>query len=189
MKIKKILILSLVLLLTFCLFSCNEDEGDVPDGMKLASNLDIVDYKLFVPESWMVLLNDTRTAVQISKNDATNINVAQWSGVPSLEEWWNDYYKVEVLQDGGMQDVTVLGEGVEMLLDGHKAMKYTYTAKIGKNSYKYDVIACVTRGSVYVMHITYAQDKLTEENGEITYSAYEKNAEAVKSVIDNFKFN
>ena len=75
---KRFFALFFTLISLFILVSCGDD-SDVPAGMKLASNTDIVDYKLFVPENWIVSLNDTRTAAQVSEKDRTNINIAQWN--------------------------------------------------------------------------------------------------------------
>ena len=89
---------------------------------------------------------------------------------------------------GGFSDVNVEIEGAELLLDKAPAQKYVYTAKMGDSYFKYEVISCVTRGSIYVIHITYMQDA-AKEGEAITYSCQEANKEEIKSILDNFRFN
>ena len=66
------------------MFSC--DEGTVPDGMKPASNTDIVDYYLYVPEEWIVSTAErASTQAYASKSDRTNILVMQWNWITTDE--------------------------------------------------------------------------------------------------------
>ena len=184
---KRFLALILVLVCSFAVVSCG-DNGDVPAGMKLASNTDIVAYKLFVPESWLVTLNDTRTAVQVSDKDVTNLNVAQWNYTGSYEDWWEKEYKPSVFEMGAYTEITVIEEGNEILLDKKPAKKYVYTAKFGDSFFKYEVIACIHQGSIHIIHITYMQDKVAEGQ-DITYSRQEANKDTIQLVLDNFRFN
>ena len=184
---KKILAIILSLLSLLAIVGCSSDT-DVPSGMKLASNTDVVAYKLFVPESWLVTLNDTRTAVQVSDTDTTNINIAQWNYTGSFEDWWEKEYKPQVFEMGAYKEITVLEEGSDILLNQKAAKKYVYTAKLGDSFFKYEVIACIHQASIHVIHITYMQD-VVAEGQEITYSRQEANKDAIQSVLDNFRFN
>ena len=192
---KRILVLIAVLCLSLCLFSCGDDE--IPDGMKLASDTDVVDYKLFVPESWVVsgAQNATSQAF-VSNSDRTNVLVMQWNiseTTKTVADWWEKEYKPQVFKSGAVQSVTVNkdkngAEGVATTLGGKAATRYGYTGKIGDAFFKYDIIACVTNGSIYVMQFTYMQDKdLTD--GKVTYSTVETHKEGVQSIIDNFRFD
>ena len=192
---KKILTLIFVLAMCLCLFSCGDDE--VPDGMKLASNTDIVDYKLFVPEAWVVS-NADRAATQAfaSEDDRTNVIVEQWNiteNTKNVADWWEKEYKPQVFTSGAIQDPVVKKdkegkEGVNITLGGKAATKYTYTGKIGDAYFRYDVIGCVTNGSIYVIHFTYMQDGV-KEGEKITYSAVDTHKDAVQAIIDNFRFD
>ena len=88
---KKILLALMVALMCLCLFSCGNDD-DTPKGMKLASDTKIVDYKLFVPESWVV--SDAQRAVTqayASDEDRTNVMVMQWNiteNTKTVKDWW-----------------------------------------------------------------------------------------------------
>lgn len=188
---KRFLLILVSLIMCLSLFSCGNEE-EAPDGMKLASNTDIVDYKLFVPEGWTVS-NADRGATQafVSEGDRTNVLVMQWNiteNTKTVDEWWEKEYKPQVFETGAIQDYKVLTEGKGTTLDKKEAKSYTYTGRIGDSFFKYDVVACVAQGSIYVVQFTYMQD-VVEEGKEPTYSAQEKHKDAVKSIIDNFKFN
>ena len=193
---KKFLLVIMALLMCLCLFSCGEDDG-VPSGMKLASNTDIVAYKLFVPESWIVANAQATTQAYVSETDRTNISVAQWEYTGKIEDWWTLEYQPQVMGTA-VQDCKILNEGEAITLDKRPATKYEYTGKIGDSYFKYTVIACVTDGSIHVIHITYMQSATkdgdsvvpsVDENGKPVFKAEETNKEAITAVLDNFKFN
>ena len=187
---KRLLVLALILAMCVSLFSCDEDM--VPDGMKLASNTDIVDYRLYVPEEWLVSEAERATTQAFaSEGDRTNILVMQWNiteNTKTVADWWEKEYKPQVFTTGAVQDHNVLVEGEKMLLDSKPAYKYVYTGKIGDSYFKYEIISCVTQGSIYVIQLTYMQDTV-KEGEEITFSTEEKHKESVKKIIDNFKFD
>ncbi len=76
----------LVFVLLFAFVSCGQDATDVPLGMKLASNPEIVNYTLYVPEDWMVSSSTGMTMVQASYTDPTNLIVTHHSH-QSLNEY------------------------------------------------------------------------------------------------------
>ena len=187
---KKILALLLVAVSCLFLFSCDKDEA--PNGMKLASNTNIVDYKLYVPEEWIVS-NADRGATQayVSEGDRTNVLVMQWNiaeNTRTVDDWWEKEYKPQVFEAKAVQDYKILKEGEGVTLDKKAAKAYSYTGKIGDTYFKYDLVACVAQGSIYVMQITYMQDTVAE-GAEITYSGVEAHKDAVNSIIESFKFN
>ena len=187
MKKTLITLLFVILSLTFVLASCGKD-GNVPDGMKRASDTRIVDYELFVPEGWIV---DTPSfssneddevkmlavsMAHVSKSDRSNISVAQWNvtaNTSDIDTWWENEYKPDITSVLG---ATISKEGEELIIDGKTAKKYEFSAKIGDTTYKYMVAATVRSGSIYV--ITYTSN---EEN-------YEKNLEDVSSILENIRF-
>ena len=187
---KKFLVVLLLVLAAFCLFSC--EDSDVPEGMKLASDTKVVDYKLFVPEKWVVSdAERATTQAYVSEGDRTNVMVMQWNlteSTKTVKDWWENEYKPQVFTSGAIQDVKVeKDEGVATTLDKKAATKYSYTGKIGDCYFKYDIIACVTQGSIYVMQFTYMQDNI-ENSDEIKFSTYEAHKDEVKSIVDNFRF-
>lgn len=196
---KRVLCLIFVLAMCFCMFSCSCSNGDenTPKGMKLASNTKVVDYKLFVPEGWIVSNADrAQTQAYVSENDRTNIIVNQWNmteNTKTVADWWEKEYKPQVFKAGAVLDYAVEKnedgtEGVNMLLGGKEAVKYTYTGRIGDAFFKYQVIGCVTNGSIYVMHITYLQDGNEAEGEAPRFTTVETHKSAIEQIIASFKF-
>ena len=193
---KKILTLTFILAMCLCLFACGED-SDVPVGMRLASDTDIVDYKLFVPEAWEIVSGDSaQSQAFVSDTDRTNVIVNQWNiteNTKTVNDWWEKEYKPQVFETGAIQKVAIEKnkdgkEGVNVTLGGKAATKYTYTGMVGDTYFKYEVVGCVANGSIYVMHFTYMQDSV-KEGEKITYSACDLHKASVESIITNFKFN
>ena len=99
---KKTIALFFIALLPLLLFaSCGkEDDGEVPYGMKLASDTAVVDYSLFVPEDWEIVTAAGMTMAQVSFADSTNVVVTHHSNstYPEysdpkeiLDEYYQDY--------------------------------------------------------------------------------------------------
>lgn len=203
---KKILVLMLMLVLCLCFVACDEDE--IPEGMQLASDPEVVDYNLYVPLAWTV--SEAGATTQAYSNvDRTNINIAQWNYTGSIEDWWKDEYKKQVFDAGAVQGAEIVknkdgSEGKNYTLDSKAARQYEYTAKIGDTYFKYVVIACKNEGSIYVLHITYMQDSnieidpdtgaekvvpVVDEKGKPVFSTVETRKEDIDSILKNFKFN
>ena len=186
---KRIIAILLALLTGLCLFSCGDDP--VPEGMKQASDTSVVDYCLYVPKEWVVSSAERAvTHAYVSEGDRTNVLVMQWNITENTKkpsDWWEKEYKPQVFESGSVQDVKILTEGEATLLDSKEAFKYSYTGKIGDSYFKYDLIACVTKGSIYVMQLTYMQDK-AEEGKEITFNSVDTHKEDVNKIIENFRF-
>lgn len=192
---KRILTLIMLMAVCLCLFACGDDSAVA--GMKLASNTDVVDYKLYVPEGWLVS-EAQRGATQafVSDTDRTNVLVMQWNiteNTKTVSEWWEKEYKPQVFTSEAVKDVTVDknsegAEGEEITLGAKPATRYGYEGKVGDSYFKYDVIACVTQGSIYVIQFTYMQDA-QEVNGNRTYSTIELHKEDVGKIVANFRFD
>lgn len=192
---KRILSLIFVLSMCLCLFSCGGDE-EVPKGMKAANNK-VVDYVLYVPESWVVSINDKGvTQAYVSKNDRTNVLVEQWNltqNTKTIKDWWEKEYKPGVFTADVVKDFQIDknedgSEGVAMLLNGKEAFKYSYTGKMGDAYFKYQVIACITNGSIYTIQICYLQDNEVKEGEKPTFSSVDTHKNAIDQIIANFKF-
>ena len=92
---KKILSLLLLSVMLFSLVACGDDTPtDVPDGMKLASDTEIVDYLLYVPENWVVTSQTGMTMAQASLNDDSNVIVTHFtaSAIPPYANAKNSLY-------------------------------------------------------------------------------------------------
>lgn len=92
---KKFLSILLLAVLLLSLVACgNENTGDIPDGMKLASDPEIVDYLLYVPEDWVVTSQTGMTMAQASLNDDSNVIVTHFTAtsIPPYANTKNSLY-------------------------------------------------------------------------------------------------
>jgi len=177
---------------------------NTPEGMKPASNNDIVDYNLFVPSDWVVeVTNGTVSSAYVSEGDKTNVSVMQWNvGSYDYNSWWESEYKLQlynaldknaiVLDDKGQAKVDENGkisylpsdiisfkeEGLDAKLGENDAKKYTFSAKIGEGRYDYQVISSMHRSSIYVMTFTFKSG--------CDMSLYQSD---VDKIISSFRFN
>ena len=186
------------------------DSGEVvynventPSDMKCASNTDIVDYCLFVPNAWVVEKTvGTVSSAYVSETDKTNVSVMQWNVVSyNYDAWWSEYKlqlfstfdrdaliyddkgQVKVDENGyithlNSEIVTLKSEGVDAKLGENNCKKYEYSLKIGGNVYEYTVFSVMHRSSVYVMTFTF-----DSENDNTVYSA------DIEKITQNFRFN
>ena len=196
---KRILCLLFVLVMCFSLFACgcSKSDPDVPAGMKLASNTKVVDYKISIPESWIVTNADrAQTQAYVSDSDRTNIIVNQWNiteNTSTVYDWCEKEYQPQVFGAGAVLDYSIEKnedgtEGVTVILGGVEGMKYIYTGRIGDTFFKYHVYACVANGSIYVIHVTYMQDGNEAEGQAPSFSTIEKHKEEIDKIIASFKF-
>ena len=189
--------------------SLTEGEGvsfeveNTPEGMKCASDTEIVDYCLFVPNSWTIeKTGGTISSAYVSESDKTNINVMQWNiNSYDFDLWWNKYKlqlfnafdaskiplndKGEVIT-GEKESVEFLKseilifkeEGKDFKLGENDAKKYTYSVKMGDNVYDYEVFFTMHRASLYIMTFTFKSG--------CDMSIYQADIDKITS---NFRFN
>lgn len=182
MKARRILsTLSIVLIV--CAFTSCSGKGDVPKGMKLASDTSVVDYSLFVPEEWMIVTRNGATSVQVSKTDCSSVSVAQWNltdEISSIDAWWEDYKEQ---MNNIFAEMTVVTEGEKTVVDGKAASKYIYYGTFNGVKYTYMVVATIRNNSIYVITYTSMGEVDDEKN------LFAKNLGTVNSIIENFRFN
>ena len=183
---KKILsfALAMMLMLTLALsmVSCGE-ETEIPDGMKYACNPDIVDYSLFVPESWIVDITTGSSMAHVSESDFSSVQVAQWNltnEIKDFDTWWKDY-KASIERLGAVEYVTELENTV---VDQIASKKCEYKLTMNKDTasertYSYMVICTITKGSAYVFRYTSLED------GDL----YKTNMPVIEEILKEFKFN
>ena len=180
---KRILVFAIILAMSVTLLASCKDEGDgTPSGMKLASDLEISDYYLYVPKGWTVDMSTGITSAYVSSVDKSNVSVSY--GVPSennLEEFWtNNKSHYESI----FEEFTVLEEGGIAKLGEYDAARYNYTAKYEGKEYQF--LQYMTIKGAYVYIFTYTAEN--EENSILGYVPYEKNLEQVLTIISEFKF-
>lgn len=170
----------MIFALSASLVSCGEEEI-IPDGMKYACDPKIVDYSLFVPESWIVDMTTGLSMAHVSEADRSSVQVGQWNLTSQLKDydtWWAEFKKQN--EKLGTLDASVVGADTK--LGGMSAKKYEYTLKMYEGTedavtYEYMVIATITRGSVYVFMYSSVD------------GYYDENMDAVNEIIGNFRYN
>ena len=176
---KTLIIISIILTL---IFVCSCQSGDVPSGMKVASDTSKVNYSLYVPSSWVIDSMDTISASHVSDTDRTGITVKKTSYTDE-NLWWSDYKNA---MSNTFDDFTLSNEGEDTVIDKLNAKKYVFTCSFhGESFHKYEVIAVKNAGYVYEISIKYQG---VTKNGAISYSD-ENYKETFAKILEYFKFN
>ncbi len=171
---KKIIALFSILLLTICLFSCQKQTDDTPDGMKLASS-EIADYILYVPSMWTVDMSTGITSAYHSAADPANISVM----VASLDsqnmtpaEYWDGYKEQYKTTLPDMQEIDMSN----LILDGINAELHTFTATMSGTIYKFRQAIAIKGSNAFIL----------------TYTAKEPNFDThiddVNNILEQFRF-
>ncbi len=172
---KKFVSLFLVcVLLAFTLISCG-DTYNVPTGMQIASDTEIVDYLLYVPEEWKVDMRTGVTTAYYSVNDPSNISVTMNASESSVDGF-DAYFEKQLDELGTVFTVVGEVESANLLLAGKAAQQYVYTAEFGGTEYKFWQVVCIHESRVYT--VTYSS---TTEN-------YESHTADMQTALDLFCF-
>lgn len=175
---KKLLSLCLAcILLALTLAACGKNEIEMPPYTQLASDPSVVDFHLFVPDNWTVDMSTGTATAYYSVSDPTSICATLGQlNVTDTEDPYGAYFTSFSKQFtdvfGDPQNV----ESSNLLLDGHEARQYVYTATFGGIEYKFWQVICLRQGRVYT--VTYSS---TVEN-------YEKHAADMQEALNNFRF-
>jgi len=152
-------------------------DEEAPEGMKIASNYDIVDYLLYVPESWIVDVRNGLTMAHVSETDMSSVQVAQWNltaNTNTYDKWWTEYKKqMDLVAKVEYSDPQL----VDTKINGFDSKMTEYVLKTDTGTYKCKLTATIARGSVYLIAYT-----STLEN-------YDTHLADVNKIIENFKFN
>lgn len=192
-KFLAIIMIAVILLSALLVTSCKAKESDpnVPKGMKLASDKELTDYSLFVPEGWIVDVSTALTAVRVSEGDSSSVTVSAFTNasIPESEDiltkYWEAYEKdlanIFDKDDKGESTYKPSGEPVSLTVTrGDKvvpAIKYTYTGTLGGNELSYIQLITYRNGYFYLMTFT------------TTVKGAESHKEAFDSIISNFRLD
>lgn len=201
---KRITALLCSVLLCLALCSCEQKDPNVPDGMKLVET-ESNDYSLFVPEDWSVDMSTGVVSAYASLVDQSNVSFtgftikmrdlyaetvasddtgadAEVKGI--IDVFWESYSEdfaetfgdtMKYIDENGDESDSPVA--VRTTLGGFEANKYTYTARVTGETYKFTQVVCIEAGYVYILTYT----AVTE--------SYDEHLEDVESIIANFKFN
>lgn len=188
MKKTALLIITAALILPV-LVSCAKTELDTPANMKLAS-VEAADYYLYVPDDWIIASQDGITAAYVSVIDSSNVSAARYTltneavfentneeekaEVTYAKNFWTDY----VSQLGSVLPGFAMISGPDAtVLDGHAAIKCSYSASLSGKNYKYTMVICI-KDSLYAYLLTFTAE---EENFEVDSAYFEK-------IVSEFRF-
>ncbi len=142
----------LALLIALSFAACANGADGAPAGMTLASP-DFADYRLYVPDTWIVSQTGGAVSAYVSKTDPANVSVMSWE-MPyydsTVDEWWQDYTE----EFTTVFTAFSLESSESTVLDGTAARKYVYTGTLGANTYRYTQYAAVREGVVYLITCT-----------------------------------
>ena len=174
MNTKKIVSIILAAVMMMCAFTACGEKSDIPTGYKLASN-EVCDFDFIVPITWTVSLSDGTVAAYCSPSDPSSISVMPGElqhADSTVADWWTenltDFQSV-------YDEFTVIGEK-DATLGGVAGKEYTCTAKLGENSYRFEITAVVLRSRLYMMTFT------------STDALYEDHATVLETIKEHFTF-
>jgi len=174
LSVQSVLALGVCLvLLVFSLLSCNNADGAIPDGMKLASG-ELNDFTLYIPEAWTADLYSGSVGVRYSTEDPSSVTVSSWEleDASMTVEQWTEMSKNEAVTSFADVETT---DAENLTIDGNYAQSYTYTGIIGSSECRVLQVATVKNGKIY--QLTYVS----------TPETYESHIDDVNAMVANMK--
>lgn len=189
MKRFLLVLLSFLMLVTFC--SCAADNGEViaADGQKVAgkeAGNNAVDYSFAYPDEWSVARNDGVVEIQTDCNASDA--VAEYATITVLaftlsdtaqtaKEYWESQKEetASVFTDFKELDVEEYNSE-DKYLDDAPALKVKYSGKMNGRTYISDQIICCRMGEVYLITLVTPEEY------------YDDVSSALSVVKDSFKF-
>ena len=181
-----------VLTLALLLAGCAKDP-EIPSGMKEASDPSVNDFRLFVPEDWIVDLQTGAVSAYCSPRDPSSVNVMAWSVSAgyTLDQWWETSQKEisQVYSDFQLESVT------DTSLDGVPAKQYVWSAALGSCRYRFLQVTAVRNSgllsgmSVYVFTFGSMVSAVAEDGSVTEYDRFDAHLEEVQSMLAEFLFD
>ncbi len=173
---KRILVITVLVLALLCLASCQGNTKIAPNGMVDATAPDAYTYSFYVPASWAVSSFNGMSLAYNSLDDTSSLSLSQYKldgTVGEYSQYW-EICKEDYQTDLG--DFNLISEG-NCMLGEQTAGQYEFTAKIAGNQYKYMNVITLKDGMAYVLTYTSTEDK------------YDSHLEDVTKTIKAFIFN
>ncbi len=146
---------------------------DVPAGMKLVSTND-VPYRVFAPESWVVVPNSAASQVYVSEEDRSNVSTIAYE--PEVDGYSvADYWKAtEEQYRDALQNFELVSVTEDEALGQRDATVYEYTYSLGGVNYHARQVICVHGYMIVTMTYT-----ALSEN----YDAHLEDAKAMQKAL------
>ncbi len=150
---KKLISLLLLLSCLLALVACGGGDSEYPEypNTVMISNLSVVEYYLYVPDSWIVDEQTGMTSAHVSELDSTNVSVTTYEKTErysTLAEFWTTYESDFAATYGAMQYV-VRAEAT--LLGGQDAFRYVYKTTFLGTAYHVDQVVTMYQDRFYLM--------------------------------------
>lgn len=126
---KKLIAIFMILCMIFALAACGENETNAPAGMKLASNPEVVEYKLYVPSQWIVTSSTGMTMAQAAATDTTNLIVTHHSHTNATE--YRDTKNTLIAYLYGADEVKISTDGSDTTDNAYREYDETLLTKEG----------------------------------------------------------
>ncbi len=162
----KLLLMIVLALLSVTVASCkSDDEYAPPAGFQMASNQD-ADYYFYVPDDWTTDMSTAAAGAYCSSSDPSSVSFMAWEleySDSSLDDWW----------DTNTNDLELIFTNINVedeqntTLNEIYSKRYTYTADLGPNTYKFLQEAFIKNGSVYVFTYTSLVDTFDSHLDEV----------------------
>lgn len=180
---KRIAICLFALLMVVSLVSCGGNDDAVPQGYQRASNAEVCDYHLYVPDTWIAKSGTAQnfTSATVAPGDKCNVSVMLLEGEygQTIPKYWEEQQKkYNALYDTftvvSAQEVVTVGSG-EGSVDG---LRYVFVGDLGEgfDEVKQMQIFFIKGNSFYCFTYTAFADH------------YDNHLEAVNGILTNFAF-
>ena len=171
--LKKLIALSLAVLLLFCAVSCAQSDSDVPEDMKSAT-LSGEPFILYVPASWSVNTGSGISGAYVSPNDKIMVSARYYTpSDPSMTV--NDY--VTLCAEGyKAYEGFAITERIPAVLGGKDAVKLTYTVTDEGKAMTCFQITALHKGDMISLY------------GYCPTAIWEERAEEFGKIISEFRF-
>lgn len=175
---KKIVLVLFAIILAVTVSSCKKEESDVPKGMFYEEN-GAVDYRLCLPDGWIIDRNDGMVSAHASEDDKSNVSVTAFElprSYTSLAEYLDSEYITYF--EKNFSDMQIVEDFTETTFGGNDARRIVFTADVGGIGYQFmQIITLHRNGYIYIFTYTSTPDY------------YKTHEEEIASIIDAFRFN
>lgn len=187
---KKIGLITVLLLAMLMLFACSSGETDIPAGMQIVYGGEAAGYYFYAPEEWTVSNIGEVKTVYVSRLDRTSMSFCEISKdtlTDSPEEYFfGSYFNDSLSEFPDSTEVTLSASPEPFGKEGEaadKARKYEYNYTYGKEKYGF-VQYLIMEGDRFFI-FTYTAKLEQRADGDTYFKHY---LDRLETVVNNFRF-
>lgn len=152
----------------------DEKDKKTPEGMKIASG-DNVEYRLYVPEKWIVNSKNAIAGAYYSDDDRSNVSLTSYS--PTQSTGLDDYVKsCEEAYEKIYNSFTLVSSETDKKLGERTARDNTYSFELDGKQYMQRQVICIYSDNIYSLVYTSSPEK------------FDLHREDVEKIIKEFTF-